>query len=404
MEEIILNKIRIKPLTEKEFEKDKKLEEELIEVQKKISELSHILGDYVYMDSSPSIYVCLKKRRKDSFFKAFEKSERNLEISVKIIEGLLCSKLYSDKHLVNNAFNLKITYSDYFKLNIQVLSGTLKRLTKKILMNKSYKLYKKNELLVGECLYIYEMLFDVSSFFDELYQWKMERYKQLEAHDMLLDKGYKIFSQQYRQKASMRKRLMAMDIYRTSQSISNRYIYRNDIAVVPVSIFQLRQAIEIRILEIIGIYSIVKSDGIPEKITANSFLEIPELTESIIFPVEKSAIIKIYTWTNIFIHQGIVGTYWLLEFAHYYLADFILCDSITLKSYYEKLPEVISNFIGCDIKCLITRKTPCVDFVESQEEFNQIKNQLEKDGYKAYKDEKDKKFYEFLNGLDKSDI
>jgi hypothetical protein len=62
-------------LTEKEFNKDIKLEQALLDAQKHISILSHILGDYIYMDAPSNIYVCLCKRKKNVFFNVFVKNE-----------------------------------------------------------------------------------------------------------------------------------------------------------------------------------------------------------------------------------------------------------------------------------------------------------------------------------------
>lgn len=42
---------------------------------------------------------------------------------------------------------------------------------------------------------------------------------------------------------------------------------------------------------------------------------------------------KIYTWSNLYVHLGVSGGYWLLEFAQNYLLDFILCNSVIYREY-----------------------------------------------------------------------
>lgn len=131
---------------------------------------------------------------------------------------------------------------------------------------------------------------------------------------------------------------------------------------------------------------IEKEDGIPEKITANSFLKLPDIEKNIIFPVEIGNLKKIYTWSNLYVHLGVSGEYWLLEFAQNYLSDFILCNSVILKSYYDTLQKQISEFTGIDIDKIILSKYSSVDIVEDEKKFGEIKKMIESKGYKGYRD------------------
>jgi hypothetical protein len=69
----------------------------------------------------------------------------------------------------------------------------------------------------------------------------------------------------YRQRSSKKKLYSSNDILRASNQIKHRYLYKDDIATVPVVIFQMRQIIELRILEILGIRAIVTDDRLLEK-------------------------------------------------------------------------------------------------------------------------------------------
>lgn len=385
----------VKPLGKKEFENDKKLEQKLIDVQEQLGNLRNILSDYIYMDSPSNSYVCLVKRSKKRFFCVLEKQINEVEQTIEEISKLICPKMYSDSHLASKVFEIKILYVDYFKCNTQVLIGSIKRQKEKILKNKNINLYKRNELLMGQCIYLYEMTFDVSQFFDEMYCWKMARYKELVSQNMI-EQNQLLFTCQIRQKASKRKVLCARDILGASQQIVSRYIYKDDISIVPVAIFQLRQAIEIRLLEILKICRIQKEDSTPEKITANSFLELPDIEKYIVFPIQISNLKKIYTWTNVFVHLGVCGEYWLLEFAQNYLLDFILCNSVVLKSYYEALPEKISEYTNFDMDKIILRSDDCVDIIEDEEEFEGVKKMIKDKGYSEYKKSEMDKFMKYM--------
>lgn len=385
----------IKTLGKKEFLNDKKLDKILVDVQEQLGSLRSVLSDYIYMDSPSNSHICLVKRSKKVFFNVLLKRINILEETIGEISKLLCSKVYSDKHLASKVFEIKILNIDYYKCNTQVLLGSFKRLKKKIFMNKDVRLYKRNELLVGECIYLYEMTFDVSKFFDDMYGWKRLRYEELVNKNMLEPEKI-LFTCQNRQRAFMRKTLSARDVLGASQQIICRYMYRDDISVVPVAIFQLRQAIEIRVLEILGIYGIQKDDGTPEKITANSFFEMPDLQKYIIFPVDIVNLKKIYTWSNSYVHMGLRGDYWLLEFAQNYLLDFILENAVILKAYYDLLPKKISEFTRCDINKIVHRQNCWVEIIEDEEEFDRIKKLIDDKGYSAYKKEKDERIIKCL--------
>lgn len=386
---------KVKPLGKKEFENDKILDQKLIAVQEQLGFLRNILNDYIYMDSPSNSHVCLVKRSKKSFFSLLEKQIIKVEQNIEDISKLICPKVYSDRHLASKVFEIKILYVDYFKCNIQVLIGSIRRQKEKILKNRNISLYKQNELLMGQCIYLYEMTFDVSQFFDEMYCWKMARYKELVMENMI-EQEQILFSCPIRHKALKRNVLCARDILGASQQIVSRYIYKDDISIVPVAIFQLRQAIEIRLLEILKIDRIQKEDGTPEKITANSFLELSGLENNIVFPVEISNLKKIYTWTNVFVHLGVCGEYWLLEFAQNYLLDFILCNSAILKSYYDALPEKISEFTGVDVNRIILRRRACVDIIEDEKEFERVKEIIKNKGYAEYKKSEMDKFVKYM--------
>ena len=182
---------------------------------------------------------------------------------------------------------------------------------------------------------------------------------------------------------------MAEEILYASRQIVSRHLYLNDMSPVPVAIFQLRQAIEIRMLEILGIDSIVEDDGLPKKITGNAFFDIPNLTDFVIFPLDLSNIKKIYSWTNLYVHMALCNNYWLLDFAQNYLGDFIYERSIIKKSFYDHRKETIANYTNTKDNNVILSKHIYADLIDDDEAFQQINDLITKEGFSAYRKQKE---------------
>ncbi|SEJ42990.1 hypothetical protein SAMN05660742_107112 [Propionispira arboris] len=130
------------------------------------------------------------------------------------------------------------------------------------------------------------MIYYISSFIDDLYNKKMFEYTALNEKYTLTPEQY-IFPKEHRQSGHMRQNLTATEI------------------------FQLRQSIELRILEILGVRGINESNGAWKKITADQLANALDIEKGYIFPICITNIMKIHHWTNVFIHQGFIGNYWL---------------------------------------------------------------------------------------------
>lgn len=182
--------------------------------------------------------------------------------------------------------------------------------------------------------------------------------------------------------------MRATEILHASRQIVSRHLYLNDMSPVPVAIFQLRQAIEIRMFEILGIDSIVEDDGLPKKIPGNVFLDFPDLTNSVIFPVDFSNIKKIYSWTNIYVHMAICNNYWLLDFAQNYLTSFICERPIIKKYFYDHMKENLAKYTDTKEKNVRLRKHIEADLICDDGEFQKINSWIMKKGFIAYRKQK----------------
>jgi hypothetical protein len=211
-------------------------------------------------------------------------------------QNLICKKRYTENHFASKVFEMNLSGKDYFVCNIQVIFSSIKKQLKDIQRNKECRMFKRNDYVIGKCLFLHDMLYDVSEFFDDLYQYKQVEYVR-QFQEGKIEEEQMLFTMKYRQRSSKNKLYSSNDILRASNQIKNRYLYKDDIATVPVVIFQMRQIIELRILEILGIRAIVTDDGLLKKITANTFLNMKDFATDVIMPIDKGTLNKIYTWT-----------------------------------------------------------------------------------------------------------
>ena len=376
---------------------DEQLEELLVKVQERISKLMSVLNDYIYLDSQSTQHFCHIKRNKKTFYNVLRNSSEALLADIDICQNFICKKIYKQNHLASKAFEMNLQGKDYFVYNIQVIFQSIKKQHEDIQRNKQCKIFKRNEYAIGKCLFLHDMLYDVSEFFDDLYKFKQKEYRK-RLQEGIIEEGQILFTKQYRQRARKNKLYSSKDILRASNQIKNRYLYKDDIAAVPVVIFQMRQIIELRILEILGIRAIITDDGLLEKITANTFLNMKNFATDVIMPIEVGTLKKIYTWTCVYVHRGLSGEYWLIDFLYSYLIDFTIENAIMKESFVKTLLERISKHTHIKKENIIMMKTRDARVVDDKE-FDEIKALINKKGYRKYMDlEKEKLFNRMMMG------
>lgn len=379
---------QLKPPSTSQLEKDKNLERDILLLQDEVLTVIHILSDYVYMNVETPSYMCLVRRDRAQFFQDFKAGVDCILMLLLRIKEYHCKKEYSDNHLASMIYLPKQQYKDYFSCNIQVIIKSVGRYKNNILAWENHCGFEDNHFLRGQCTFFMEMLVDISAFLDEMYRMKATFYEEMKKHGMLAD-NTALFVTKPQPKACRRTRLMAAEILHASRQIVSRHLYLNDMSSVPVAIFQLRQAIEIRMLEILGIDSIIEDDGLPKKITGNSFFDIPNLTDFVIFPLDLSNIKKIYSWTNLYVHMAICNNYWLLDFAQNYLGNFIYERSIIKKSFYDHRKETIANYTNTKDKNVILSEHIDADLIDDDKVFQEINDLIAKKGFSAYRRQKE---------------
>ena len=375
---------QLKPPSSLQLEKDRNLELDILSLQDEVLTVIHILSDYVYMNVDTPSNPCLVRRNREEFFRDFKSGiNRVLTFLLKIME-YHCKKEYSDHHLASMIYLPKQQYKDYFSCNAQVIVKSVVRYKDNILAWENNCGFEDNHFLRGLCTFFQEMLIDISAFHDEMYLMKAAFYKEVKKQGMLA-KETELFVAKHRPRARRRTRLLAAEILHASRQVVSRHLYLNDMSPVPVAIFQLRQAVEIRMLEILGIDSIVEDDGLPKKITGNAFFDIPKLSNFIIFPLELSNIKKIYSWTNSYVHMAICNNYWLLDFAQNYLVSFICERPVIQKSFYDNRKEIIAQYTSTKEKNIILKEHCEAELIDDDEEFQRINDLIAKKGFVAYR-------------------
>lgn len=94
----------------------------------------------------------------------------------------------------------------------------------------------------------------------------------------------------------------------------------SDFIIRPTSIVLLRQAIELKVKNALGIAEIRNKDGRLFRIPGTVFIEIfRENPNEIEIPVEISILLKIHDWTQYFVHGGYIPNMWEMEWTYYLL-------------------------------------------------------------------------------------
>ena len=111
------------------------------------------------------------------------------------------------------------------------------------------------------------------------------------------------------------------ECFDASKSLLRRKLVKNTFEYYyfqHLSGFPIRQAIEIRIKDALGIDFISESNGATIPIVAQEFIDLFR-DNRCNFPVKISYVNKINSWSQYFIHAGFSTYIWQIEWAHYIL-------------------------------------------------------------------------------------
>lgn len=82
------------------------------------------------------------------------------------------------------------------------------------------------------------------------------------------------------------------------------------------SVFLIRQAIELKVKNCLGINVILDKDGRMKKMTSDKLIDFLYTNDNITLPyIPKSLLKKVHAWTQVFIHGGLVINLWQIDLA-----------------------------------------------------------------------------------------
>lgn len=204
------------------------------------------------------------------------------------------------------------------------------------------QIFSKNAMNKNMCkMHIMAIEIVVSDICDDLRRqdanWDMNNHyikgKLALLNDVILDineliwKCKEAFLDEPQTRKSGRRRLFdSGEIFFSSKNLLKRHFHYNDISFSSISVFLIRQSIEIKILNCLGIYSIVDKNEVPKKFKLEDILSFIEKTQSIKFPLKKSLLLKIVKWSNSYVHRGVMHFHWEIVLAHKVLQPLFSMD------------------------------------------------------------------------------
>ena len=250
---------------------------------------------------------------------------------------------YSDEYIAEQLFYREVFLKD-MKNNLKIkFYGLIKSLERENVLIKKY--YNENiydPQLVDELSLLKEMIFESIPFLNWIYEYTEGA-----------EAGYRWMK---------RTEIHSQEVFSSSQMLLRNNIYHNSIGeyvVRPTAIFLIRQAIEIRIKNVLGIDYITDDKGKMLKLPGEIFIEIIKTnSDDILFPVKTSIVLKIHNWSNYYIHGGTLPNIWEIEWAHYILTP--LFSSGKYKDYWNlfgsvKITKHFYDEINDKIKEIICR-------------------------------------------------
>lgn len=264
----------------------------------------------------------------DIFFKDIKRVlYDNFKMKMKISE-------YDDRRLVNEI----ISYSggdddNYYRNSLVAILKILENIKTEISTYNQEVLDKK--YFGGTASFLHLLLLHINEFTGEVATEK-ER------------KDYK--------RVHSRKRILAQEVYDLARRITRSQTYTNEMTHIYESIFLIRQAIELKVLETFHIESVINEQyARPIKISPDIFIELLDSKDIKLHGIDGedrnhyvNLIKKIHSWTNTFVHSGNGYWFWEVEFVRSTLMDFIFGYIEIDKSYLKLIPEKILQCVKED--------------------------------------------------------
>jgi len=392
-------------ITSSKWQKDKDLDDNLIQLLYDISDLQVLLDRYLHQDDSRQTF---KRIQKVTFFNQFKRCSGLLKLH---LDSVL--KYFEDtkhKHLSDEYIAGRITDpnagidKNYFHLHFHVIGDAFNHFINEIEIQEKETSFKNNWFLNGNASYLYEMLFDLSSFTGFFYAYKRDEYarydgaKRLENIKVINPDSYLLFLGNRRIPSSEKThRSSSIELLETSSEIMLRNFYRDNVHVIPVTMSILRQMIEIKMIEIYGIRQIFDAAG--KKIVnigGTRLLSLPGILDDVIFPIKVDVLKNIYAWACGYVHRGISSDYWTIYYVKNVLADFVCGETYMYKDFSNNLASEIAKAANTDAAHVVLGVGSRVEIISDRIEFDKLKLDVQRRGYKKASKEREEEFEKML--------
>lgn len=207
-------------------------------------------------------------------------------------------KNYSMEHIAEQIFSKKIFDKNMCKMHILTMEIAIKDIYDDLLhlSEQNENLDIHNHVIKGKLALLNDVILDINELI-----WKCKE----------------SFLNQPQTAKSYRRRLFdSREIFSASKDLLRRYFYYNDISFSSISVFLIRQSIEIKVLNCLGIFSIIDKDKMSKKFKLETLLDFIDKNENIEFPIKKSLLLKIIKWSNSYIHRGLMHYHWEIILVH----------------------------------------------------------------------------------------
>ncbi|MDP8210897.1 MAG: hypothetical protein P9M05_08785 [Candidatus Stygibacter australis] len=238
---------------------------------------------------------------KDKFWVYYSKYQK-LIVDI-FTENFGKMKSYKKEDVAHQIFLKKIKSAKvYSKYTIIAITESLERIKSGIV-----NCYEQDDCdtLIGVLRLLSDLLFDSLIFFN-----KSNLFYKSEKIEFGVSKSNSISSS---------------DAYSASMKLFKEVVNRNSSEIVAIrytSIFLIRQSIELKIKNVLGIVNITDQNGEAIPIKQKIFVEfIKDNSDKITFPIDYKVMEKIYEWTNLYIHHGIFDSIWVIDWAYIMLAE-----------------------------------------------------------------------------------
>lgn len=301
------------------------------------SKIVHLLGNYINyggldLQRIAERELCYKELI--SQFDIFYKDIHNvLYNNFKVKKKM---KNYNDIELASGIIGyMGCDDSNYFRNSLIAILKILKYIRNEVENYKNVDFLNNRDVFVGEATFLHLLLMHIEEF----------------AGIVATVKEKKNYC-----RIRSRKKILATEVFDLSRRLPRSQTYSNEMTHLFESIFLIRQAIELKVVEALCISSIYnKKNKSLIKISPDKFIELLDdkcvSFQSIggkVIEVNINFIKKVHSWTNLFVHSGQGYWFWEVEFVRTILNDFIFSNIVIENTYLKEIPNKIKQCIKED--------------------------------------------------------